>query len=121
MRPKETMIRSRVEVMLPRGKNPRTNSRGLTMTAQVLLSHARAALVARVLLFAASLAVPAAAQQPGAMPPAPVGIVTTEPADLPITNELPGRIAPTRIAEVRPRVSGIVVDRVFTQGSSVKE
>ena len=34
--------------------------------------------------------------------------------------ELPGRIAPTRIAEVRARVSGIVVNRNFEQGSDVK-
>jgi len=34
--------------------------------------------------------------------------------------ELPGRIAPTRIAEVRARVSGIVVSRNFEQGSEVK-
>ncbi len=46
---------------------------------------------------------------------------TVEPQDLPVTNNLPGRIAPTRIAEVRPRVSGIVVERVFQQGSLVKE
>ena len=50
----------------------------------------------------------------------PVSVVTTRSEDLPITNELPGRIAPTRIAEVRPRVSGIVVERVFEQGSIVK-
>src|SRR6266702_8043850 len=34
--------------------------------------------------------------------------------------ELPGRIAPTRVSEVRPRVSGIVVERMFRQGSEVK-
>ncbi|MCL4768539.1 MAG: efflux RND transporter periplasmic adaptor subunit [Hyphomicrobiaceae bacterium] len=54
-------------------------------------------------------------------PPVAVSVITTERQDLPITNELPGRIAPTRIAEVRPRVSGIVVERVFKQGSLVKE
>ena len=32
----------------------------------------------------------------------------------------PGRIAPTRVAEVRPRVSGIVVERLFRQGGEVK-
>jgi membrane fusion protein (multidrug efflux system) len=47
--------------------------------------------------------------------------VTTKTEELPITNELPGRIAATRIAEVRPRISGIIVDRVFQQGSMVKE
>lgn len=60
-------------------------------------------------------------QGQGGMPPAQVGVITVEPKTLPILNELPGRIAPTRIAEVRPRVSGILVERVFEQGSLVKE
>ncbi|WP_454852997.1 efflux RND transporter periplasmic adaptor subunit [Rhizobium binxianense] len=54
-------------------------------------------------------------------PPTQVSVVTTKAEDLPITNELPGRIAPTRLAEVRPRVSGIVIQRVFEQGSLVKQ
>lgn len=54
-------------------------------------------------------------------PPSQVAVVTTKTEELPITNELPGRIAATRVAEVRPRVTGIVVDRVFQQGSMVKE
>lgn len=53
--------------------------------------------------------------------PVPVSVSTIEPADVPIMNELPGRIAPTRIAEVRPRISGVVVERVFEQGSLVKQ
>ncbi|MFC3228677.1 efflux RND transporter periplasmic adaptor subunit [Marinibaculum pumilum] len=57
----------------------------------------------------------------GAPPPTPVSVIEVAPEALPIVNELPGRIAPTRIAEVRPRVSGIVVERVFQQGSSVQE
>lgn len=56
-----------------------------------------------------------------AFPPSQVAVVTTKTEELPITNELPGRIAATRIAEVRPRVTGIIVDRVFQQGSMVKE
>jgi membrane fusion protein (multidrug efflux system) len=43
-----------------------------------------------------------------------------QPAPLAVIRELPGRIAPTRIAEVRARVSGIVVNRNFEQGSDVK-
>lgn len=58
---------------------------------------------------------------PPAPPPSPVGVVTVQPETLPITSDLPGRIAPTRLAEVRPRVSGIIVERVFEQGSLVKE
>jgi membrane fusion protein (multidrug efflux system) len=49
-----------------------------------------------------------------------VGVLELQPASLPVIRELPGRIAPTRIAEVRARVSGIVVHRNFEQGSDVK-
>ena len=37
-----------------------------------------------------------------------------------MVRELPGRISPTRVADVRPRVSGIIVKRMFSQGSEVK-
>ena len=49
-----------------------------------------------------------------------VGIVTVRPQARAVVRELPGRIAPTRVSEVRPRVSGIVVERLFNQGSEVK-
>lgn len=54
-------------------------------------------------------------------PPSAVSVVVVQPEAIPILNDLPGRIAPTRIAEVRSRVSGIVLERVFKQGSYVKE
>jgi membrane fusion protein (multidrug efflux system) len=49
-----------------------------------------------------------------------VSIVTVAPKARAVVRELPGRIAPTRVADVRPRVSGIVVERTFSQGSEVK-
>jgi membrane fusion protein, multidrug efflux system len=49
-----------------------------------------------------------------------VSIVTVKPQARAMVRELPGRIAPTRISDVRPRVSGIVVERLFHQGSEVK-
>ena len=49
-----------------------------------------------------------------------VSVVTVKPQPRSVVRELPGRIAPTRVAEVRPRVSGIVVERTFEQGSEVK-
>jgi membrane fusion protein (multidrug efflux system) len=49
-----------------------------------------------------------------------VAIVTVEQQPRAIVRELPGRIAPTRVSDVRPRVSGIVVQRLFRQGSEVK-
>src|ERR1700682_2865406 len=49
-----------------------------------------------------------------------VSVVTVKPQARAMVRELPGRIAPTRVSEVRPRVSGIVVERSFNQGSEVK-
>jgi len=48
-----------------------------------------------------------------------VSVVELQPAPASVIRELPGRISPTRIAQVRARVSGIVVSRNFTQGSDV--
>ncbi|MBS0529941.1 MAG: efflux RND transporter periplasmic adaptor subunit [Proteobacteria bacterium] len=53
--------------------------------------------------------------------PAPeVSVVTVVPKPHAVVRELPGRIAPTRVADVRPRVSGIITERMFKQGSEVK-
>ena len=60
----------------------------------------------------------AAAPQPAKAPE--VSVVSVIPIPRPVVRELPGRIAPTRVADVRPRVSGIIVDRTFHQGSEVK-
>ena len=49
-----------------------------------------------------------------------VSVVIVKQQARAVVRELPGRIAPTRVAEVRPRVSGIVVERLFRQGSEVK-
>ncbi|WP_139480560.1 efflux RND transporter periplasmic adaptor subunit [Bradyrhizobium ivorense] len=49
-----------------------------------------------------------------------VSVVTVRPQARAMVRELPGRIAPTRVSEVRPRVSGIIVNRMFSQGSEVK-
>lgn len=49
-----------------------------------------------------------------------VSVVVVQPRPRAMVRELPGRIAPTRVSEVRPRVSGIIVERLFHQGSEVK-
>ena len=49
-----------------------------------------------------------------------VGTFTVRPQSRALVRELPGRIAPTRVSEVRARVSGIVVERLFQQGTEVK-
>jgi membrane fusion protein, multidrug efflux system len=48
-----------------------------------------------------------------------VSIVSIRPQSRALVRELPGRVAPTRVSDVRPRVSGIVIERLFNQGSEV--
>jgi membrane fusion protein (multidrug efflux system) len=55
-----------------------------------------------------------------AAPPPQVRVITVQPSPRPYIRELPGRIAPTRVAEVRARVAGIVLERAFRQGADVK-
>jgi membrane fusion protein (multidrug efflux system) len=85
----------------------------------MLTKTTRAALVMASMISLASCQKEEAAAPPP--PPSPVGVVTVQSETLPITSDLPGRIAPTRLAEVRPRVSGIIVERVFEQGSLVRQ
>lgn len=58
---------------------------------------------------------------PGAqMPPAVVSFVTINPGRQVVSSELPGRVVASQVAEVRPQVSGIVRQRLFTEGSFVR-
>ena len=53
------------------------------------------------------------------MPPPEVGVVTIAPESVALTTELPGRIDPVRVAQVRARVDGIVLHREFREGADV--
>lgn len=50
-----------------------------------------------------------------------VDIVTLKSQPITLTTTLPGRIVSTNTAEVRPQVSGIIKEKLFTEGSEVKE
>ncbi|MEJ6007590.1 efflux RND transporter periplasmic adaptor subunit [Paucibacter sp. AS339] len=65
---------------------------------------------------------PAAAQGPGGgMPPPPqVGVVQAQSQAVALQTELPGRVEAQRTAQVRARVNGVVLKRLFTEGSEVK-
>jgi len=54
------------------------------------------------------------------MPPAQVGVVTVQPRSVALRTELPGRVEALRVAQVRARVNGVVLKRLFTEGSDVK-
>ncbi len=51
--------------------------------------------------------------------PPEVGVVTLAPESVALTTELPGRIDPVRVAQVRARVDGIVLHREFREGADV--
>ncbi len=56
---------------------------------------------------------------PQSMPPA-VTVVTLKAEPVVLTRQLPGRTNAYLVAEVRPQVTGIVKERLFTEGSLVK-
>lgn len=56
----------------------------------------------------------------GAKPPPVVAYITVSPRSIPVSNELPGRLEASRVAQVRARTAGIVLQRVFKEGSDVK-
>ena len=49
-----------------------------------------------------------------------VAVVTIQPKQVVITTELAGRTSANLVAEVRPQVSGIIQERLFTEGADVK-
>jgi membrane fusion protein (multidrug efflux system) len=63
----------------------------------------------------------AAGQAPAAGGGLPVTAMTVEAKPLDIFESLPGRTAAYKVAEIRPQVGGIITERLFEEGSLVKE
>lgn len=59
------------------------------------------------------------AQAPDQMPPQQVTVATLQSQPVVLTRELPGRTNPFLVAEVRPQATGIVRERLFTEGGQV--
>src|ERR1041385_3360942 len=59
--------------------------------------------------------------KPPALPPVEVSVVTAAAERVNRTIELPGRINSVREAQVRARATGILLKRLFEEGSNVKE
>jgi len=53
--------------------------------------------------------------------PMEVGVLTIATAPVTLTQDLPGRTSAFRVAEVRARVNGIILKRLFDEGTDVKE
>jgi multidrug efflux system membrane fusion protein len=61
-----------------------------------------------------------AAAPPEAAPPPSVTVVALAPSAVALDDDLPGRVAALRTADIRPQVGGIVLRRLFEQGAQVK-
>ncbi len=57
---------------------------------------------------------------PGARTPE-VSFITITPQKVLLSTELSGRTSAFRVAEIRPRVNGLILRRLFTEGTDVKE
>ena len=53
--------------------------------------------------------------------PTQVGFVVVQPGTAPIQQQLPGRVAAYQVSEVRPQVSGVILRRLFREGSFVRQ
>ncbi len=56
----------------------------------------------------------------GAPPPPQVGVISAQQQAVALQTELPGRVEALRTAQVRARVNGVVLKRLFTEGEEVK-
>jgi len=54
-------------------------------------------------------------------PPVEVNVYTVKAEEVVFTRDLPGRTSAFQVAEIRPQVSGIILQRLFTEGSYVKK
>lgn len=84
------------------------------------LRVAKVAPLAALTLFLAGCGQPTDEQSQAPRTPE-VGVYTVEAKALTLTTDLPGRTSAYRVAEVRPQVTGILQERLFTEGSEVKQ
>jgi len=54
-------------------------------------------------------------------PPPEVGVIQARAEDAPLTRDLVGRLSAHRSSDVRARVAGVLLKRVYREGSEVKE
>jgi membrane fusion protein (multidrug efflux system) len=82
--------------------------------------HARVQLICAAV---AALLVTACGKQgaPPQMPPPEVGVLVVHAGPVPLVREASGRLAPTRASDVRARVPGVLLKRLYKEGSMVKE
>lgn len=98
----------------------------LTMPfGDILMRYHRAVNPPRCAVFAVLLgllALTGCNRQPP-VPPAPpaiqVSTVTVQPETVTLSSELPGRTSAFRVAEIRPQINGLIVNRLFIEGEEI--
>ncbi|NEL41351.1 MAG: biotin/lipoyl-binding protein, partial [Xanthomonas perforans] len=60
-------------------------------------------------------------EQQQAPPPPEVSVLEMKPQTLPLERDLVGRLSAFRSADVRARVDGVLLKRLYTEGTDVKE
>lgn len=74
-----------------------------------------------IAVLAAALSACGQQEEQAPPPPPEVGVLTVQPTSVALEQELVGRLAPFRSADVRARVPGVLESRVYQEGSDVKE
>ncbi|TDK33274.1 efflux RND transporter periplasmic adaptor subunit [Luteimonas terrae] len=74
-----------------------------------------------IAVLAAALSACGQQEEQAPPPPPEVGVLTVQPTSVALEQELVGRLAPFRSADVRARVPGVLERRVYQEGSDVQE
>jgi membrane fusion protein (multidrug efflux system) len=81
---------------------------------------ATVALVASLILIGCGKKEDAIAQAGGPMPAMPVGVVELQPTTVPISAETVAQTEGAKEVEIRPRVGGILLKKLFEEGAPIK-
>ncbi len=97
----------------------------MALLEMLILNKKKTGIIAVTGILAASLIIAGCTKKSAAVgnaqsAPPEVNIVVVKPQRVALSKELPGRTSAYFIAEVRPQVSGIIKQRLFTEGADVK-
>ena len=91
----------------------------IRMSRRSILRAAVLALIAPSTVLVAGCQRPPAAKAAALAPE--VGVITVRPTTVQRITELPGRTSAVTSSDVRPQITGVILRRLFTEGSEVKE
>jgi membrane fusion protein (multidrug efflux system) len=102
------------------GSNARWSIAAAELNTRLLIAVRTGAIAALMLVSACGNGDPQSGPN-GKGGPVQVGYVTIEASSVPVEASLPGRVAAFQISDVRPQVSGVILRRLFAEGSFVRQ